>query len=125
MAFAATFAVLFTANAQADTVAFISGRSNLAKWSKWYFGWKNSIIDFNLKKEQQINYFVTVEHLFPLLPNARVSSTSLYTTGKTTLTQEFSFGGETFSAGDDVDVSFNVSYVDYTLYYQLFDSGLS
>lgn len=124
MAFAATFAVLFTANVQADTVGLYLGGQIWQSEANGILGEKNALIDFNLKKEQQINYFVAVEHPFPLLPNARISSTSLDTTGKTTLTQEFSFGGETFSAGDDFDASFNVSYVDYTLYYQLFDSGL-
>jgi outer membrane protein len=85
------------------------------------FGEENTLIDFNLKKAQQKNYFVAVVHPLPLLPNARISSTSLDTTGKTTLTQEFSLGGETFSTGDDINTSFNVSYVDYTLYYQLLD----
>lgn len=67
-----------------------------------------------------------------MLPNVRISSSSLDTTGQTTLRQEFSFGGETFSTGDDINTSFNVNYVDYTLYYQLlenrkfsFDLGLT
>ena len=124
MAFAATFAVLVTANVQADTVGLYLGGQTWQSEASGILGEKNSLIDFNLKKEQQINYFVAIEHPFPLLPNARISSTSLDTTGKATLTQEFSFGGETFSAGDDVDADFNVSYVDYTLYYQLFDNGL-
>ncbi len=92
------------------------------------FGEKNTLIDFNLKKEQQNNYFVAVEHPFSLLPNIRISSTMLDTTGKTNSTQENSDDNETshvdVHVDFDVDASFNVSYVDYTLYYELFDSGL-
>ena len=59
-----------------------------------------------------------------MLPNVRISSTTLDTVGETSLTQEFSFDDETFLIDTDVNASFNVSYVDYTLYYELFDNGL-
>ena len=123
-AFAATIAALFTANVQADTVGLYLGGQMWQSEASGIFGEKNTLIDFNLKKEQQINYFIAVEHPLPLLPNARISSTTLDTTGKSNLTQEFSFGDETFQIDDDVNGSFNVSYVDYTLYYQLLDNGL-
>lgn len=86
------------------------------------FGEENSFIDVNSKKEQQTSYFMAIVHPFPFLPNARISISSLDTIDKTTLTQEFNFGGETFSTGDDINTNFNVSYVDYTLYYQLLDN---
>jgi len=124
MAFAVTFAVLFTANVRADAVGLYLGGQIWQSEVSGIFGEKNTLIDFNLKKEQQINYFIAVEHPFPLLPNVCISSTTLDTTGKATLTQEFSFGDENFAIGDDVNASFNVSYVDYTLYYELFDNGV-
>jgi len=125
-AFAVTLTALFTANIQANTVGLYLGGQIWQSEASGIFGEKNMLIDFNLKKEQQNNYFVAIEHPFPLLPNVRISSTTLDTTGKTTLTQEFSFDGETFfiDADVNVDASFNASYVDYTLYYQLFDNGL-
>ncbi|NQZ82055.1 MAG: TIGR04219 family outer membrane beta-barrel protein [Colwellia sp.] len=141
---AAIFAALFTANVQANTVGLYLGGQIWQSEASGVFGGKNTLIDFNLKKEQQNNYFVAVEHPFPLFPNVRISSTTLDTTGKTNLTQEFSFGDETFlidvdfdddvnddgtfiidvDVDVDIDASFNVSYVDYTLYYELFDNGL-
>jgi hypothetical protein len=123
-AFAITLAALFTANAQADTVGLYLGGQIWQSEASGIFGEENTLMDFKLKKEQQINYFIAVEHPFPLLPNVRISSTSINTTGETTLTQEFSFGGETFSTGDDINASFNVSYIDYSFYYELFDNGL-
>tara|TARA_R110002167_G_scaffold316099_1_gene521654 strand:+ start:3488 stop:4324 length:837 start_codon:yes stop_codon:yes gene_type:complete len=123
-AFAASLAALFTFTAQANNkVGLYLGGQIWQSEASGIFGEKNTLNDFNLKKEQQINYFVAVEHPFPLLPNVRISSTTLDTTGKTTLTQEFSFGDETFPMGDDVNASFNVSYMDYTLYYELFGNG--
>jgi len=138
--FIAALAVLFTANVQADTVGLYLGGQIWQSEANGVLDEKNTLIDFALKKEQQSYYFVAVEHPLPLLPNVRISSTSLDTTGKTNLTQVFSFGGEDFPTDDVIEVpddefiidtkldtklnaSFNVSYVDYTLYYELFDNG--
>jgi len=122
-AFAVTLAALFTAHVQADTVGLYLGGQIWQSEASGILGEENTSIDFNLKKEQQVNYLVAVEHPFPLLPNVRISSTTLDTTGKTTLTQEFSFGDEAFPIGDNANANFNVSYIDYTLYYELFDNG--
>lgn len=131
--FSATLAAFFTVSVQA-AFTFIPKESNKVGlylggqiWQSeesGFFGEKDTLIDFNLKKEQQTNYFIAVIHPFPLLPNVRISSTILETTGKTNLTQEFSFGGETFSIDDDINASFNVNYIDYTLYYELFHNDL-
>jgi len=123
-AFAVTLAALFTANVQADTVGLYVGGQVWQSEASGIFGEENTLIDFNLKKEQQMNFFVAFEHPFPLLPNVRIASSTLDTEGKTHLTQEFDFDDDTFSIGDDINASFNVSYVDYTLYYELFDNDL-
>jgi len=140
-AFAVTLAALLTANVRADTVGLYLGGQIWQSEANGALVEKNTLIDLDLKKEQQSNYFVAVEHPLPLLPNVRISGTMLDTTGKTNLTQAFSFGGETFPTDvvievpDDefiidsksdtkLDASFNVSYVDYTLYYELFDNGI-
>ena len=122
--YATIFAALFTVNAQADTVGLYVGGQVWQSEANGTFGEQNTLVDFNLKKQQQFNYFIAVEHPFPFIPNARISNTSLDTTGKTTLTQAYNFGGETFATGDDVNANFNVSYFDYTLYYELFDNNL-
>jgi hypothetical protein len=85
-------------------------------------GEENALIDYKLKKEQQTSYFIAVKHPYPFLPNIRISNTSLDATDKTLLEQAINFGGETFSSGDNIETNFNVSYVDYTLFYQLLDN---
>jgi len=131
--FSATLAAFLTVNVQAaftftpkenNKVGLYLGGEIWQSEASGVFGEKNTLIDFNLKKEQQINYFIAVVHPFPLLPNVRISSSILETTGKTNLTQEFSFSGETFSIDDDINANFNVNYIDYTFYYELFDNGL-
>lgn len=85
------------------------------------FGEADTLIDANFSKEQQVNYFLAVQHPYPLLPNVRIASTNLETAGQTTLTQAFSFANKTFAVGDTVVARFQVSYIDYTFYYELFD----
>lgn len=85
-------------------------------------GAEHTRVDFNLKKQQQINYFIDVKHPVSALPHLRISTTQLDTSGQTTLTQQFGFNDKTFPAAATVETSFHVSYIDYTLYYALFDS---
>lgn len=85
------------------------------------FGEAAPLIDANFSKEQQGNYFLAVNHPYPLLPNVRIASTNLDTAGQTTLTQAFIFNNKTFAIGDTVAARFHVSYIDYTLFYELLD----
>jgi outer membrane protein len=134
MAFAAIFAALFITNVQAGpfftytpqvkSIGLYLGGQIWQSEVSGILGEQNSLIDFNLIKEQQTNYFIAVEHHFPLLPNARISSTTLDTVGKTNLTDEFGFDDEVFPINDNVNTSFNTSYVDYTLYYELLNNGV-
>jgi len=115
-------ATLFTANVQADIVGLYIGGQIWQSSASGRLGENNTLVDFNLEKQQQFNYFIAAEHPYPLLPNARISSTYLDTTGKTTLINEFSFGDKIFLTGGDINTRFNISYIDYTLYYELFDN---
>jgi outer membrane protein len=131
--FSATLVAFLTANVQAaftftpqenNKVGLYLGSQIWQSEASGVFGEKNTLIYFNLKKEQQNNLFVAIVHPYSLLPNARISSTTIDTTGKITSTQAFNFGDGTFTIGDNVNASFNVSYVDYTLYYGLFNNRL-
>ncbi len=132
-AFAATLAVLFTfcapANAQftytpksSDEVGLYLGTQIWQSEASGSLGEENMLIDFNLKKEQQIHFFIDVKHPLSFLPNARITKTTVDTSGKTTLTQKFSFIDKNFPTGNDVEAGFNVNYVDYTLYYELLNN---
>jgi len=134
-AFAATLAVLFTfctpANAQfsytpksSEEVGLYLGTEIWQSAASGSFGEENTLIDFNLKKEQQINFFIDVKHPLSFLPHARISKTTVDTSGQTTFTQNFSFIDKTFPTGNDIEASFNVNYVDYTLYYEIFNNEI-
>jgi hypothetical protein len=62
-----------------------------------------------------------------LLANVRILGTTIDNMGETNSTQEFNVDDETTLIYNDVNIDVNVSYVsyvDYSLYYQLFDNGL-
>lgn len=116
---------LLSVNVKADTLAglYIGGQV----WDNeatGIFGESNNQVDFNLSDKQQGSYFIAFEHPIPFIPNAKIAKTSLETDGLTNLEREITFGDSTFLEGTDVEADFNVSYVDYTLYYELFDNGL-
>lgn len=123
---AASLALLTSVPAQADTLLglYIGGQmwANNAKGS---FG--EGEIDqsvFNFEDEYQGSFYVAFEHPIPLIPNAKIASTTLDTVGGTTLTSSFTFNGQTYTANTDLDTTLEASYIDYTLYYELFDNDL-
>lgn len=121
---AASLAALVSANAQADVVGVYLGGQVWDNQASGIFGESGNQTDFNLSDEQQESFFIAVEHPLPLIPNAKISFTNLDTTGLVTLTSDIDFANETFSEGLAVQTMFDVSYLDYTLYYEIFDNGL-
>jgi len=123
---AASLATLLCTSAQADTLLglYIGGHmwANEAEGS---FGeGETNQSAFNFNDETQGSFFVALEHPIPLIPNIKISSTSLDTMGTGTLAGSFTFEGETYDATTSLDTTFDASYVDYTLYYELFDNDL-
>ena len=124
IALAAALASVLSTNVQADALGIYLGGQIWDNQASGTFGDASSQIDFNLEDETPSSFFIAFEHPLPLIPNARIASTSLETQGMTTLGDDFDFDDETFLKGADVNANFDVSYVDYTLYYELFDNDL-
>ena len=127
---AASLTTLLCTSVQADTLLglYIGGQmwANEAEGS---FGEKDSDGEvnqatFNFDDENQGSFYVALEHPIPLVPNVKISSTTLDTTGTGTFSGSFTFEGETYDANTTLDTTFDTSYVDYTLYYELFDNDL-
>lgn len=120
---AATLAAALSSSAQADTLlgVYVGGQiwANDASGS---FGDSDDQSTFNLEDETQGSFFIALEHPLPLIPNVRVARTTLDTTGSQALTESFNFDDQNFSG--DVDVTFDLTYTDYTLYYEIFDNDL-
>lgn len=124
IALAVTLASILSANVQADALGIYLGGQLWDNQASGAFGDGSSQVDFNLVDEKQNSFFIAFEHPLPIIPNLRIASTSLETSGVTTLTTDFEFEDETFSEDSTVNADFNVSYVDYTLYYELFDNDI-
>lgn len=125
---AAGIATLLTASVQADTLLglYIGGHmwANQADGS---FGEGQEIdnqAQFNFNDENQGSFFVALEHPIPLIPNIKIASTTLDTSGNATISSSFTFEGETYNANSILDTTFDLSYVDYTFYYELLDNDL-
>ena len=125
---AAGIATLLTASVQADTLLglYIGGHmwANQADGS---FGEGQGIdnqAQFDFDDESQGSFFVALEHPIPLIPNIKIASTTLDTSGNTTISSSFTFEGETYNANSILDTTFDLSYVDYTFYYELLDNDL-
>ncbi|NQY86290.1 MAG: TIGR04219 family outer membrane beta-barrel protein [Colwellia sp.] len=123
---AVSLAALLCTSAQADTLLglYIGGHmwANQAEGSFGEGSDNQAAFDFN--DENQGGFFVAIEHPIPLIPNIKIASTTLDTVGGATISGSFTFEGETYSANSALDTTFDASYVDYTFYYELFDSDL-
>ena len=125
---AAGIATLLTASVQADTLLglYIGGQmwANQADGS---FGEGQGIdnqAQSNFNDENQGNFLLALEHPIPLIPNIKIASTTLDTSGNATISSSFTFEGETYNANSILHTTFDLSYVDYTFYYELLDNDL-
>jgi len=123
---AASLAALISASAQADTLLglYIGGQvwANTASGSFGSGSDNQSAFDFD--DENQGSYYVAIEHPIPLIPNIKIASTTLDTTGGTTINSNFTFSGVTYNTNTLLDTTLEASYVDYTLYYEILDNDL-
>ncbi|MBO9489721.1 TIGR04219 family outer membrane beta-barrel protein [Endozoicomonas sp. G2_1] len=122
---AAGVASMLSAGVQADVLGVYVGGQYWDVEAEGNFGENpNNLVDFNLEDEKQGSYFIAFEHPVPFIPNVKVASTTLDTIGATQLTQSFDFGGQNFTTNLNADAVFDLSYIDYTFYYELFDNDV-
>lgn len=123
----ATIASLLCAtSAQSDTLLglYIGGQVWVNQAEGSFGEGSTDQATFDFKDENQGNYFIALEHPIPLIPNFRIASTTLDTVGGTTIDGSFTIGGETYDVNAQLDTVFDANFVDYTLYYELFDNDL-
>jgi len=114
---------MLSMTAQADVVGLYVGGHVWDNEATGSISESTDLQTFNFDDEQQASFYIAVEHPLPFIPNAKIAKSTLDTNGNVTLTDDFNFGDETFESGSAVDTTFDLSYVDYTLYYELFDNG--
>jgi outer membrane protein len=125
---AAGLAAVMCGNAQADTLLglYIGGQV----WANEATG---SFGDGDLAKDQAVfefddknqgSFYVAFEHPIPLIPNIKIASTTLDTVGGTTISGNINLLGTEYKASETLDTTLDASFVDYTLYYEVFDNDL-
>ena len=122
---AASCAALLSATAQADVLGIYVGGSVWQQETSGDYGERGNLADFNLADETKANLYAAFEHPVPFVPNVKLAIADLDSQGQTVLTDDFSFQDGFFPAGSTVDGTFDLSYVDYTFYYELLDNGLA
>lgn len=78
--------------------------------------------DLGFDDDTYNSYYVAVE-LFAL-PELRLATTSIDTTGSATLTSDFTLDGNTYTAGQDVITDLDMDATDLTIYWQVLDNYL-
>lgn len=121
---AAGIAALMSGAAQADAIGLYIGGQYWANQAEGKFGEPGNLQDFDFKKQNQGSYYIAVEHPLPIIPNVKLAYTKLDTTGSTTLSSDFKFGDVTIPAGSTAATTFDLNYVDYTFYYEVFSNDL-
>jgi outer membrane protein len=111
-------------HANADTIGLHLGGGY---WDTGFSG--NVIAGVDLDDELDVNdagsvyLYAHVEHPLPFIPNLRIARTKIEESGSGTLANNFSFEGVNFIPGQAVRSSIDMSHTDFTLYYELIDTG--
>jgi len=122
---ATALSATLSTSVQADTIlGLYVGGQVWATETSGTFGDSDDIRDFNLSDETQGSFYVALEHPLPLIPNVKLARTTLDTSSVTQLSEGFTFDGVSYGANQDISTQFDVSYTDYTLYYEIFDNDL-
>ena len=81
--------------------------------------------DLNLSsKSEGYSYFI-LEHPIPVIPNFKYVDTKLTSSGSGTVTTEFQFNGQTYSAASSVTTVLELNQTDAILYYEILDNVVS
>ncbi len=68
---------------------------------------------------------LTLEHPIPILPNFRYQTFDLDSSGSNRLSEEITFEGETYSVGDTVESTIDLSHDELVLYYEVLDNWIN
>lgn len=124
---------ILAASASVATQADIVGAS--AGAYMWKQSWDGKVksgsdsIDMNgdlgYDDETGKSFYVALEHPVPVLPNIRLQRTDLDISETNQISRQFSFEGDTYNIGDDVNSSTDLTHTDATLYYEILDNWVN
>ncbi len=126
----AALALQFSIPAHADFVGFSIGA---AYWAPSLSGNFNSTgesdidlsDDLDIDDPSQSSLVLSLEHPVPVLPNIRYQNIELDSDGRSALSGDITFEGETYTAGETVRSTFDLSHDDIVLYYEVLDNWVN
>lgn len=122
---AALGSLCFASNAMADTILGVyAGAQAWDTGTSGGFSNNSTVSDFNFDDTTQGAFYVALEHPLPFVPNLKVAHTTLDTSGETTLSSNFTFEGNLYTANSTVMTTADLTSTDFILYYELFDNDL-
>ncbi len=80
--------------------------------------------DLDVNDPSQSSMVLILEHPIKALPNLKYQGFDLDSSGRSQLDSDINFNGQTFSSGDQVESSFDISHENIVLYYQLIDDWI-
>lgn len=81
--------------------------------------------DLDIDDPSQSSLVLSLEHPVPFLPNIRYQSIDLDSDGSSALSADITFEGETYTAGETVRSTFDLSHDDIVLYYEVLDNWVN
>lgn len=127
---ACVLTLLFLTNSHADVVGFSIGASH---WAPDLSGEFNSSgeagidlsDDLDVDDPSQSSAILSLEHPIPILPNIRYQNIDLDSDGRNTLAGSITFDGQTYTAGETVRTTLDLSHDDIVLYYEVLDNWIN
>jgi outer membrane protein len=113
----------WAATAQADTLLGLTVAAD-----GWDMDSKGSLADnsamtaFDHESETPAVLSISLEHPVPLIPNFRLRTTDMSSSGRTTLSGTFDFGGASYPVTTNLGTEFNLQSSDFIFYYELLDN---
>ncbi|MDH5433246.1 MAG: TIGR04219 family outer membrane beta-barrel protein [Gammaproteobacteria bacterium] len=81
--------------------------------------------DLGYKDDDHNITWLSLEHPAPAIPNFKVVISDLATSGTSTLGVPLNFAGQTYTTGETVSSTFDMSNTEYTIYYELLDNWVN
>ena len=81
--------------------------------------------DLDLDNPSQSSMMLILEHPIKALPNIKYRGHELGSSNRLTLDSNINFNGQTFSSGNEVTSTYDLSHKDLVLYYQLLNNRLN
>ena len=81
--------------------------------------------DLDVGDPSMSSLVLQLEHPIPVLPNVRYQGIDLDSDGRSTLSSNITFDGQTYTAGESVRTTFDLSHEDIVLYYEVLDNWVN